>query len=202
MDRRLTLCVVDNDRKHGPSKAFPNEPAKGGAYKKVKDVLDELANNQTLPLYDCYCLDVHEVENLIPGSLLRKLQADCPEMAAGLDMLDRLKTIRDGTPALYYDFKNGFPYITLEPKRAYWQEILEELGGQKSDMPPEERPKQGIKGKSPQLFFPSVCKELLERTNEELDKILPTLDTYLEPHWEELGATVFTWGCASIPSSA
>lgn len=201
-DRRLTLCIVDSDKKYGPTKTHP-EPARGGTYKKVKIASDKLKQDSTLPPHEFFYLDVHEVENLIPISLLRKLQDECPTMKAGLDMLDRLKELRGGEPVLYYDFKNGFSHLAPGPKRAYWYGVLQELGGQGSDMPPEKGPEQGQIETPPQPFFPRIRQQFLIYANEKLEKISLAsdihLDTYLIPLWENLGAIVFTWGCASMP---
>lgn len=202
-DRRPILCIADSDRKYGRSTAYPQEPSKGETYKRAKDVSDELTKDQTLPPHKLFHLDVHEVENLIPISLLREFQAGCPQMEAGLDKLEELKNLRNSEPVLYYDLKNGFPYLKPGPKRAYWQEILEELGGEMSNMPPEEEPKE--KKNPPKMVFPPVNKRLLERVNVKLREMPISkicLDTYLEPYWEALGEIVFTWGCASMPSSA
>lgn len=192
-NRALTLCVVDSDQKYGRTKKFPT-PTRGETLHRVQQVSRGMAKEGNWPPHTVYPIAVHEVENLIPISVLKMLIEKVPEMREGVEFLEKLKTVKQGEPILYYDFKNGFPYLKKEPQRAYWEEIwVEHLGGKQTDMPPEER------NSDAHTPFPPVMKQkLLERSMdyiaENLDSL--TLDKYLQPQWEQLGRVLFSWGCA------
>lgn len=156
----------------------------------------KLQGNLTLPPHRVVPLYVHEVENLIPTSVLDGLLNDLPAMKPGIAFLKQLKSIKDGEPVLFYDFKKGFPVMKNAPLRAYWQEIfLEHLGGALSDMPPTEEPATSTP--FPPLSNNSLLKRAVSYILANMDEL--QVDDYLVPYWEELGGILFAWGCAELP---
>ena len=199
-DKIPTLCIIDSDKTYGSGKSF--SPSKGVTLKKVMDTGKNIRLNEcNNPPYCIFPLEVHEVENLIPLCILEELKTQYPAMTDGLNILLKLKNIQNGTPILYYDMKKGFSYIKEENKRIYWEEILINLGGTKSDMPPTTEKKAP---ESKPFFPPLICNAgLLKQTNNLLrNNKLPKnfqIDKYLIPHWKNIKDIILTWGCVSIP---
>lgn len=205
-DKVPVLCLVDSDRKHGTTTAFPNNPAIGNTLGNVQKKVKKLAAQGILPPLHLFPLHVHEIENLVPIQLLQKLhQESHPDMQLGLARVMQLQNIKNGEPVLYYDYKKGFPYIKSAPQRAYWKEILLELGGKPSSMPPQDKPKQDTEC-SDDLFFPPLNKNLLNHVlkviqSAEGDTILQSLqiDDYLKSIWDDVGTQMLTWGYVNEP---
>ena len=157
----------------------------------------QLCHDTTLPPHYLHPLPIHEVENLIPLHTMEHLSQEFLSMREGVELLKQLKEIKDGEPLLYYDFKNGFPYIKDGPQRAYWQEIyVDFLNGSLEDMPPLSK---DIAGPTP--FPAAAVKSLLERAIKVISKDIESiqLEEHLLPHWEQLGSLIFTWGCSNLP---
>lgn len=192
----ITLCIVDSDQKHGASPDYPNRPKKGDTLRNVKSKSKKLKENPTLPPHHVVPLYVHEVENLIPTSVLEGLLTDLPAMKPGLAFLKQLRLIKNGEPVLYYDFKKGFPVMKDAPMKAYWEDIfINHLGGDLSDMYPAE----GAAATAP--FPPLSNNSLLNRAvsyiSANMDKL--QVDDHLVRYWEDLGTILFDWGCAELP---
>lgn len=202
-----TLCIVDSDRKYGETKKYQSEPESGSTWTRVRKKEKDLKQIPLLPPFSVYPLHVHEVENLIPTQALSELVGQDEtlqvSMQPGLNMLEKLKTIDDGKPLLYYDMKKGFPYMKTEPQREYWFNIIKSLGGTERDLPPVTKEE----GKNPAtIFFPPVCNnKLLERTIKLLNGRINQemhMDDCLAELWNEIGLLMLTWGCANLPQSA
>ncbi len=207
-DKTLTLCIVDSDRSYGLSKEYPNKPHDGNTLKHVRDVSKSLPK---LPPHEVYPLHVHEIENLIPFKILQQIMEEqLPDMEAGLKFLKELQEINDGEPVLYYDFKNGFPYMKEKAKQAYWKNILLKLGKDNLKMPPETKKEaeQEAKQDNQLVTFPSLSRnKLLEKANgilkiksiSEKENMQKSIDGYLDTYWDEIGLLMLTWGCANLP---
>ena len=208
-DRAPVLCLVDSDRKHGTTKTFPNEPAKGETLNRLQKTAERLAVHDTYPPHHSFPLHVHEVENLIPSQLLQKLSQELlPDMRPRLERVMQLQDVKGGEPLLYYDYKEGFPYIKNAPQRAYWEEVLLELGGEPASMPPQDKPERGTYYPDA-LFFPPLNNKILDYTlkiisSAEGDTILKTLqiDDHLKSIWEDVGTQILTWGYVNEPIRA
>ncbi len=201
-DLTPTLCIVDSDRKFGAFDENETLP-KGNTLKTVENVSEELKNVKGIPPFVMFPLDVHEAENLIPTCILHSIKK--PDVGAGLVLLDKLKNLFCGKPALYYDLKKGFPYIADGAQRRYWTSILLTLGGHESDMPP--KTKEEAKQLGENSFFPHVIgrKALDEAVKSMQKKTLAgdfVIDDHLHMFWDAIGALVLTWGCANMPASA
>lgn len=200
-EKRPVLCLVDSDRKCGETKSTRGQVSYGSTARRAEKASAEL-NRPDLPPHELCCLDVHEVENLIPTQILQELQKNSPSMTEGLQLLKRLQGIRGGEPALYYDYKDGFSYIQQKSARIYWEEIIVELGGTKEDMPGTQKPKKGSGGLSGQFFKPLGGNALLERATQKMEDGTWKVDPYLVPFWKQIGAVILSWGFAAAPTYA
>lgn len=209
LDKVPVLCLVDSDRKHGATKAYPNSPAIGNTLDRVQKTAERLAAHEVCPPHHLSPLHVHEIENLIPSQLLQRLcRTLLPDMLPRMDRVMQLQTVKGGEPLLYYDYKEGFPYIKNAPQRAYWEEVLLDLGGEPLSMPPQGKPERGTYSPDT-LFFPPLNNKLLDYILEiinssESDTILKTLriDDYLKSIWEDVGTQMLTWGYVNEPIRA
>lgn len=188
-DNRLTLCVVDSDIKYGKTDIFPQEPAKGGTVDKLNTVKYHLEKSTAKQLFDLLCLDVHEVENLIPLSILREIaETTVKDMLPGVEYLEGLLKNGYESAILCYDFKNGSEKLKSAAALTYWFQIAESMQD---------------------YSMPALCSKILVKAIDALSTPLPSkekkvvtiaLDSYLESRWYTIGKTVFSWGCANRPS--
>lgn len=175
------------------------------------EIMDVSKSLPKLPPHEVYPLHVHEIENLIPFKILQQIMEEqLPDMEAGLKFLKELQEINDGEPVLYYDFKNGFPYMKEKAKQAYWKNILLKLGKDNLKMPPETKKEaeQEAKQDNQLVTFPSLSRnKLLEKANgilkiksiSEKENMQKSIDGYLDTYWDEIGLLMLTWGCANLP---
>lgn len=183
-DQKISLCIVDSDFKHGKTTKYPNSPGRGETANKLLRTERELRKQEEITPFEVYCLDVHEVENLIPISILEKLCLDCPPMNEGLDVLKELRVIRNGEPVFYYDLKKGIESSKTDlAYSAYWDEIIAESGV----------------ASNVSIHRTKVLRSALE--------ILPLdysveLECYMEKVWKIIGSKVYSWGCAKLPKRA
>lgn len=189
-DKRLTFCIADSDKKHGKSKEYPNEPARGETIRKLEKVHEELVRSQLDTICEVLCLPVHEVENLIPISVLQLIcDSGVPEMAEGISFIKRLLAHNMGEAVLYYDFKQGDKKIKDLPCIAYWLEVLEESQGSE------------MSG----LCSTKLLEKALSIMKDDSGEITTltanmTIDPYLSQFWRGIGYKVFSWGCCNNPA--
>lgn len=184
-DKVPTLCLVDGDRKYGPTKKFPEVPAKGETAKKLDSINKQLSKQYEGFPFDLYCLPVHEAENLIPLAILESIaKTSVPDMAKGILLLRKLLSAGLSEAVLYYDFKNGGKRIKTEQAFTYWFEIAEKIDN---------------------IDFPPLCSKVLEKAimvlqGDSKNSIVDvSIDSYLLPIWKHIGLIVFSWGCAAKP---
>lgn len=180
-DKNLILCIVDSDIRYWKTKNYPQEPAKGDTAKLLIRTYDNIAKSLSPVLYELYCLPVHEVENLIPLSVLEIVcNKSYPCMNEGIKFLQKLINCDCGQAVLFYDFKFGKEKFLDAPCLEYWNEISAEISDDS---------------------FPKLGEKILEKTIVVLqDECLSlTLDTYLVQIWLTIGRKVFSWGCANKP---
>ena len=179
-DKVLSLCLVDGDIKYGPTKKYPEYPDRGETAKKLETTYKKLQKTSNASTYELYCLPIHEIENLIPISILESIaKTSVPEMSDGVKYLHKL--LRNNLPeaVLYYDFKNGGKKVRDDQSVTYWVEIAEIIEDDS---------------------FPGLCSKVLEKAIDVLQKnISIEIDDYLLSYWNVLGTKVFSWGCASKP---
>ena len=197
----LTLCLADSDTKHGVTERYPNDPAKGDTANNLLNSKDALHAMGLGNLFEMYCLTVHEVENLIPISVLDNIaNKEVIEMRPGVAYLKKLQEANQEEAILFYDFKNGNNIESLrkasekdsrkKPSKVYWEKIANQIGDESA---------------------PCLNKYVLSRAIRYMSELEPSgqkkvvniqVDTYLEPIWEAIGLKMFSWGCAQRPSPA
>lgn len=186
-DHHLTLCLVDSDQKYeDPSEK--SKAKKGGTLYKLRESANRLSKDDLQDIFEVYELNVHEVENLIPLSVLKHIaDTSVKEMGPGVECLKLMLPEYDKA-ILYYDFKKG---ITLSEEcnksdySKYWNKIGDAIGVS---------------------IFPRLCGKVLEKAIEYLaeenssrhQNIETTVvEEYLQEEWKTIGSKVFSWACAS-----
>ena len=138
-------------------------------------------------------------------ALLRDNPELCDELEAQImEKLNDRAIIDKGIPALCYDIKQGFRYLTKEQQIAYWKGIhINKLGGCIDDFPPKCNSKEE-KFEVCAAFPPISLAHLLRRATKYISEHLNDInvDDYLLPIWEKIGRTILTWGYAERPYSA
>lgn len=200
-----TLCIVDSDQKYGLFGPCQDTPSLGDTLHLAEKASKKLNGFPHAVPHRLFPLYVHEVENLIPLSVLSNLQSQLPAIASGLSVLERLKQLDEGKPILYYDFKHGIRYDADTPKCRYWAKIAEALGETFLPIPEEELTPAQKSGKekipaSPP-FHPVSNNRLLEKAIKWIAYNPFELEHHLAGIWDELGSVILTWGCAMLPSS-
>lgn len=188
VDKRLTLCLVDSDIKHGPTAKYPNEPSRGDTVHRLIDSETALRKRVNAQIFELYCLPVHEVENLIPISVLNDIaNSTVRDMIPGVSYLEKLFNAGLDQAILFYDFKNGGNKVKTDQSITYWIEIAEMINDDS---------------------FPYLSSKVLEKAITHLSTMLPSgnkrvvsvsIENYLTPLWREIGLKVFSWGCANRP---
>ena len=195
-DRVLTLGLMDSDIKYGACKDYPQYPEPGETAKKLKRKHTELSQKYNPATFDYCCLEVHELENLIPFCVLEELaQTTVQDMMPGVEYLKKILASEKKDAVLLYDFKEGGKNVRNTDKkydhlRAYWLEVADTIGDDS---------------------FPGLCKKVLEKAieimsvnqgNGELYVTSIQIESYLQPIWHKVGKKVLSWGCANKPDRA
>lgn len=187
--KAMTLCIADSDMKYGKSTDYPNDPARGDTLKKVQKVEKRLSDENCRIPFCVLPLCVHEVENLIPLTILEKMEEDLPCIRSGRILLEKLKEVDEGCPILYYDFKKGFSDFEEGPKLSYWREVFQkakDTGIQLVDDVPKPWPaisSNNLLGRASKLIEKADFRDVL-------------VDSHLSNHWDTIGKKVITWCCA------
>lgn len=196
-----TLCIADSDQKY-PSEGDNTAPI-GNTLTHLNEMKKHLEESSVLP-FQLLPLYVHEAENLLPLSALRSVaEENLPQMIPALNLLERMKSIQNGTPILYYDFKKGFSMIKNEKQRAYWTAVYNALTVAEGNA----KPLLELDSEAKDAFvFPGLGRQSpIRRVCKLIEWILTCekkaieLDEYLKPQWEQIGVAVFSWGCANQP---
>lgn len=204
-EHHLTFCLTDSDKKHGTSQKYVNKPGLGTTASLLKESEEALNTEGLGNLFELYCLDVHEAENLIPLSLLEELEiCDANGENRGITYLRKLqneqKALRDKYPEvlLCYDIKNGIkiqdlrvksahPQFKKKPLLAYWEEVASIVG---DDSLP------GVANNALVL----ALDRMKQKDASGYEKFLViSLDDHLVNYWNTIGKKVFSWGFANKP---
>lgn len=199
INNNLTICLTDSDKKYDRTKKYGAEPSRGKTARDLESSAKVLVAEGLGKLFELYCLDVHEAENLIPFSVLDNIaQKSIKEMAPGIAYLRKLQAANLTGALLLYDFKNGNNIKKLReecqkpnskklPELAYWEEIAQLVGDE-----------------SAPCLNEHVLSKSIECMNEPgyiyTDSFV--VDSHLEETWNTIGKKIFSWGCANRPSSA
>lgn len=183
------LCIVDSDKK------FP-EATCGDTMAKTQ----AFARNKEQHLWKLCCLDVHEIENLIPIKWIEKVTMDIPNIENCTNFINHLFEKKDES-IYYFDMKEGIKsdkficsnkddpsakkkYNKAENFRRYWRQHLDSYN-------------INIDNVSGEYIIPGTCKKLLEKIIKEYgDEIcFEEIEDHLKEKWLDIGITVFSWGC-------
>ena len=197
-NHNLTFCLIDSDKRYDRSTKYGAEPAKGKTARNLERSSVELIDEGLGNLFDLYCLEVHEVENLIPLCVLDAVaNSTIREMLPGIAYLRKLKAANLTDAILFYDFKKGNnieklrqecqdPNSKKKPELAYWEEIAQQISDESA---------------------PSLSEQVLSKSIEYMKESgyiysdTDELDDHLAGYWDKIGKKVFSWGCASKPSA-
>lgn len=187
-ERAPTLCIVDSDRKYGPTAACPDGPAPGETYESVVKQRRRQRDLEPCFPFDVVLLSVHEAENLIPLSVLDGMSAAHPDLRPLAMALRRLLRIDNGEPILYYDLKCGQP-DSAGPRWEYWDGIRRRLNLAEGP------------GTLPVSYPSAGVDKLLKRAADYIENADADVEPeeYLLPLWDRLGAKLLSWGCARPP---
>lgn len=198
-NHNLTFCLTDSDKKYDKSQKYGAEPSQGKTARSLIKSETELIKEGFRQLFELYCLDVHEAENLIPFSILDDVAKNTiPQMLPGINYLRKLKAANLSDAILYYDFKKGNNIAKLrnecqnednknKPKLAYWEEIA-----------------QCIEDESAPCLSENILNKAIECMKKPgyIASEMFELDDYLVDIWHVIGKKVFSWGCANRPNAA
>lgn len=189
---RMCLCIVDSDRKYGNA-------SHGDTMQRIIDVTQNVFQDY----FEVLLLEMHEIENLIPVSILKKVVDEKNLEEQGLLFYKYLME-RDNTlnsPIFYFDLKKGIlkssfileegaddekqkKYRKKELYRQYWRKYIEEYGVK-------------IDEHSNKVLVSGICEKVLRYSMEFLhDKSnLIEIEEPVQQVWEKIGEKVYCWGC-------
>lgn len=197
-NHNLTFCLTDSDIKYGRSHKYGAEPSIGNTARHLEDSKANLIKEGLSNLFELYRLDVHEVENLIPFSILEEVaNSTIKEMLPGVAYLKKLKAANLIEAIFCYDFKKGNnvdelrkecqdPNTKKKPELAYWEEIALQIGDESAPCLNEHVLKKSIEHMKKSGYMYSDTSEL---------------DEHLVDIWNTIGKKVFSWGCANKPNA-
>ena len=195
--KRMCLCITDSDRKYG--NGMPGETM-GRIIEVTKRIQSEF--------YEVILLEVHEIENLIPISVLEKIVCQYRLDRQGIEFIKYLVE-NDSTrtsPVFYYDFKKGIlkddfilkqnaskdeikKFNKKELHRVYWKKYVEGFRGE-------------IREESEQNLVPGIWEKVLKYTLQYFQEnvtgdrqISFEPEEHLRDIWNEIGQKIYCWGC-------
>lgn len=197
INHNLTICLTDSDKKYDRSQKFGAEPSKGNTARYLIRSKASMIDEGLGDLFELYCLDVHEAENLIPFCVLDDLAMNVvKEATPGIVYLRKLQGANLKDAILFYDLKKGNNIEQLreesktkskkKPELAYWEEIAQQIGDESAPCVNENILSKAIQ----RMKQPGY----LEADEFEIDDHLLTI-------WNDIGRKVFSWGCANIPNA-
>lgn len=216
-NHRFCLCIADSDKHY----AHPNAK-KGTTICALNRVNKKIQNEGKGKFCGLLPLQVMEVENLIPYSLLERIfshEAVCKEGLAILKSMVNTFPQDESNPALYYDLKKGLRIkdcakCVHTPLAEYWRKVFEniqdEIVTQYDNYSEEEYTALSKAEKDCCVRKGLQQQEILSKSvryindtyvqKESIQTLEP--DEYLVKIWDNIGRTVFTWTCASSKHSA
>lgn len=194
-EKRMCLCIVDSDKKY-------KEASPGNTMKNIIDIIDEKVQVYFVEIFP---LEIHEIENLIPISIMEKVIEKNNWEKQGLEFIKYLTKIdaTEKSPRFYFDLKEGIlkssfilenekddeivkKYRKKKQYREYWEKYIEDFGVE-------------INNDSENVLIKGICKKILEHTLkyfnalEEIDMI--DVEIPVEQKWMEIGEKIYCWGC-------
>ncbi|MBA0160309.1 MULTISPECIES: hypothetical protein [Pectobacterium] len=189
---KLCFCILDSDKKH------PKD--------KLGSTCSGFKENITTFSSDFYILDAHEVESLIPSSIIGELIQDGiygQEKFIEFEKLDSMEK-EDPDTKIYYDHKEGFTISKLKslskysPEDFWWKVIYNNSRfGQtqclKNKFCECDSPCSVSIGFGPKLLELSI-PSLRVKSAAKIDEMLTPV---LRKEWMNVGSRLFSWGCSN-----
>lgn len=194
---KMCLCIVDSDRKY-------KDDTPGETMQRVKKVEERYPREY----YDVILLEIHEIENMIPISVLEKVIKNMKLPEEGLSFAKYLLQYDNtlSTPYFYFDLKMGIhrnafilkenanqeiekKFRKKELYRRYWKLYIEDYG-------------IVIDENANEFLIDGICQRILryslkymQEMNKE-DKLasIQVCDP-IETVWNQIGEQVYCWGC-------
>ncbi|MGC8118072.1 hypothetical protein ACP3VQ_23915 [Metapseudomonas otitidis] len=182
--KTFCLCITDSDKK------YPTDTP-GETSKKVREV-----ENLSLPLSFHLDLDFHEIENLIPLSILNSV-ARTPESKRIISLLKNAEENGFGEAKLYWDYKKGLRahYSKIDGNyKNYWNSAIG-IGDIECG--------EACTAKHCSCFLldPWPLKQDLNALISEQKEISPAECCKLTAIWEKIGGTLLSWTIGSPPQA-
>lgn len=189
-EKTITLCILDNDKKHPKSsrgstcKAFGDKSYQGTGKIKI--------------------IDAHEVESLIPLETIEEVIKKHGISKNKEDSLQFLKKITsfDETTKFHFDHKNGINLslaFTLDNKYgSYWIPAIKTIS---FPQPSKCLDSNDCKCQPPCFKMEGYGDNLLPQTIEHINygnihSYKPSLPEKLAEKWSDIGKEFFSWCCA------
>ena len=163
-EKRMCLCIVDSDKKY-------KEASPGNTMKNIIDIIDEKVQVYFVEIFP---LEIHEIENLIPISIMEKVIDKNNWEKQGLEFIKYLTKIdaTEKSPRFYFDLKEGIlkssfilenekddeivkKYRKKKQYREYWEKYIEDFGVE-------------INNDSENVLIKGICKKILEHREHVL----------------------------------
>lgn len=196
---RMFICILDSDKK------YADQQSPGDTMKKVIETVEDKMTNYN---YDILPLEIHEVENLIPISVLEMVVTKKCLNEEALKFMKRLikNDSSSCSPVFFFDLKKGIPankivkdknadaqekkrFAKNQLYRIYWEKYICEYGILIDQC---ECSGAIIPGVCDNILKYSIeyCRDYLMQTFEETQ-----IDLYMEKIWMEIGERIYCWGC-------
>lgn len=189
-EKKISILFVDTDKKYKNDK-------KGETLRKLLNERIILKRENNFKEYiEIKILDIHEVENLIPISMMKRMFYGKNVLNQKKETFDFFEKCINGNEeqieALsFFDLKNGIVLAKLsnESYKKYWKTIIENVG----EIFDENNLLKGIK-----RDLLNECLHYLENNIEKENFWNENIDKYLESRWNEIGQSIYSYGCARV----
>ena len=195
-EKEISLFIVDTDQKYIGS-------AKGSTLRKL---LKEERENKC-EACEIYELPVHEIENIIPLKMIKKYYDEAKGEEERNEVIDFLESLEkndfEKSPLAFFDMKNGISmkkWIEEESYKQYWKNVLDDIQFEYCEEYEYDEKKEAY---NPKYIINGFGSKLLDKINEfwsenydEIEFLRENVDEYVENTWEDIGALVYSYGCA------
>lgn len=211
-NNKFCLCIVDSDMHYAGKQV-----AKGQTFHALNKADKKIEKQGNGTFCSLLPLQVMEVENLIPYTLLEQIFSSEPVCKDGLKILKSMVDTfpqDESNPVLFYDLKKGlrvkdcakcvhtdlanywrkvFDLIndaTVTPYDSYDEEAFEAL---------EKHKKEACikKGLQQTEILPKSVRYITENYSDPRQIESLPVDKYLVTIWEKIGLAIFSWTCAA-----
>lgn len=189
-NKRPTICIVDSDKRY-PEQTIAENSTCGKCMRLYPNI----------PFYRFIVLNVQEVENLVPLSVIDGLSwsGDAKYQKESYDYLTKAKNSSE--LLAYFDIKKGIRYYQSLFKDPKYVDYVEKCC---LCHPNIEIPKDYSSLKEGSIIYPSLRKDLLKDSLDLISKKgISSFDlmNYQEKEWTTIAEQMLNWGfCRNIES--